>query len=135
MSSTSHMSAAARSLEAEEYRRTSFEIWEAMAPGWERWRAQLEEALTPVREWLISELAPYPDETVLELGAGTGDTGFAAAAILGERGRLISSDFSPAMVEVARRRGAQLGLGNVDYRVIDAERIELGEGSIDGVLC
>ena len=40
MSSTSHMSAAAR--EAEEYRDTSFEIWEAMA-GWERWRAQLEE--------------------------------------------------------------------------------------------
>ena len=34
MSSTSHMSEAARSLEAEEYRRTSFEIWEAMAAGW-----------------------------------------------------------------------------------------------------
>jgi SAM-dependent methyltransferase len=72
---------------------------------------------------------------VLELAAGTGDTGFAAAAILGERGRLISSDFSPAMVEVARRRGAQLRLGNVDYRVIDAERIELGDDSVDGVLC
>jgi SAM-dependent methyltransferase len=135
MSSTSHMSTAATSLEAEEYRRTSFEIWEAMAPGWERRRAQLEEALTPVREWLISELAPNPGETVLELGAGTGDTGFAAAVIVGERGRLISSDFSPAMVEVARRRGAQLGLRNVEYRVIDAERIELGEDSVDGVLC
>lgn len=135
MSSTSHMSAEARSLEAEAYRRTSFEIWETMAPGWERWRAQLEEALTPVREWLISELAPNPGETVLELGAGTGDTGFAAAVILGERGRLVSSDFSPAMVEVARRRGAQLGLRNLEYRVFDAERIELGDDSVDGVLC
>jgi SAM-dependent methyltransferase len=106
-----------------------------MAPGWERRRAQLEEALTPVREWLVSELAPHPGETVLELCAGAGDTGFAAAAILGERGRLISSDFSPAMVEVAHRRGAQLGLSNVDYRVIDAERIELDAGSVDGVLC
>ena len=57
MRSTSHIPAEARSLEAEEYRRASFEIWEAMAPGWERWRAQLEEALTPMREWLISELA------------------------------------------------------------------------------
>ena len=66
---------------------------------------------------------------------GPGDTGFAAAAILGERGRLISSDFSPAMVEVARRRGAELGLRNVEYRVIDAERIELGDDSVDGVLC
>jgi SAM-dependent methyltransferase len=117
------------------YRRTSLEVWGAMAPGWERWRAQLQEALTPVREWLIAELAPQPGDTVLELGAGAGDTGFAAAAFLGGRGRLISSDLSPAMVEVARRRGAELGIENVDFRVIDAEQIELGADSVDGVLC
>jgi ubiquinone/menaquinone biosynthesis C-methylase UbiE len=122
-------------MEPEAYRRTSHEIWQAMAPGWERWRAQLAAALTPVRKWLVRELGPRPGEMVLELGAGAGDTGFEAAAILGEHGRLISSDFSPAMVEVARRRGAELGLGNVDYRVIDAERIELGADSVDGVLC
>jgi SAM-dependent methyltransferase len=106
-----------------------------MAPGWERWRAQLEEALAPVREWLISELAARAGDTVLELAAGTGDTGFAAAAIVGERGRLISTDFSPDMVEVARRRGTELGLQNVDYQVTDAERIEFDTDSFDGVLC
>jgi SAM-dependent methyltransferase len=122
-------------VDVEDYRRTSQDVWEAMAPGWERWREQLVEALTPVREWLISELGPQPGETVLELGAGVGDTGFEAAAILGEGGRLISTDFSPEMVEVARRRGTELGLGNVEYRLIDAERIELDSGSVDGVLC
>jgi SAM-dependent methyltransferase len=122
-------------VELEDYRRASHEVWEAMAPGWERRRAQLAEALEPVREWLISRLAPRPGQVVLELGAGAGDTGFAAAAIVGERGRLISSDFSPEMVEVAHRHGAELGLGNVDYRVIDAERIELDADSVDGVLC
>ena len=121
--------------ESGEYRRISYEIWEAMAPGWERWRAQLEEALAPVREWLINELAPRPGDTVLELGAGAGDTGFEAAALVGERGRLISTDFSPEMVEVARRRGGGLGLENVDYRVLDAERIELDADSVDGVVC
>ena len=118
-----------------DYRRTSHEVWEVMAPGWNRWRAQLAEALTPVREWLIGALGPRPGATVLELGAGIGETGFEAAAILGEDGRLISSDFSPEMVEVARRRGTERGVGNVDYRVIDAERIELDSGSVDGVLC
>jgi SAM-dependent methyltransferase len=118
-----------------DYRRTSFEIWEAMAPGWERWRVHLHEALAPVREWLIAELTLRPGDTVLELGAGPGDTGFAAAVLVGERGRLISSDFSPEMVEVARRRGAELGLENVDYRVIDAEHIELQADSVDRVLC
>jgi ubiquinone/menaquinone biosynthesis C-methylase UbiE len=122
-------------VDVEEYRRTSHQVWKAMAPGWERWRAQLAEALTPVREWLIRELGPEPGDTVLELGAGTGETGFEAAATLGDDGRLISTDFSREMVEVARRRGTQLRLGNVDYRVIDAERIELDSGSVDGVLC
>jgi ubiquinone/menaquinone biosynthesis C-methylase UbiE len=122
-------------VDIEDYRRTSHEVWEAMAPGWERWRAQLAGALTPVREWLIGALGLQPGETVLELGAGTGETGFEAAAILGEGGRLISTDFSPEMVEVARRRGTELGLGNVDYRAIDAERIQLDSGSVDGVLC
>jgi ubiquinone/menaquinone biosynthesis C-methylase UbiE len=122
-------------VDVDDYRRTSHQVWEAMAPGWERWRAQLADALTPVREWLIRELGPEPGETVLELGAGTGETGFAAAAILGDSGRLISTDFSPEMVEVARRRGHELALGNVDYRVVDAERIELASGSVDGALC
>jgi SAM-dependent methyltransferase len=122
-------------VDVEGYRRTSREVWQAMAPGWERWRAQLADALTPVREWLIGELGPQPGETVLELGAGTGETGFEAAVFLGEDGRLISTDFSAEMVEVARRRGSELRLGNVEYRVIDAERIELDSGSVDGVLC
>ena len=119
----------------QELRRASYQISQAIAPGWERWRARLEEALAPVREWMIRQLAPQPGDTLLELAAGAGDTGFDAAAIIGEAGRLISTDFSPAMLEVARRRGGELGLGNVDFRVVDAERAELDTGSVDGVLC
>jgi ubiquinone/menaquinone biosynthesis C-methylase UbiE len=124
-----------RPVDAEHYRRASHEVWEAMAPGWDRWRAQLADALTPVRGWLVRELAPRAGDTVLELGGGTGETGFEAAALLGDDGRLVSTDFSPEMVAVARRRGTELRLSNVDYRVIDAERIELDTGSVDGVLC
>ena len=97
--------------------------------------ADLEDVSAPVRQWLLTELAPRPGDTVLELAAGVGDTGFEAAAIVGERGRLLSTDFSPAMVEAARRRGNELGVENVEYRVMDAERIELDADSVDGVLC
>jgi ubiquinone/menaquinone biosynthesis C-methylase UbiE len=117
------------------YRGMSYEVAEAIAPTWERRRAQIEEVVAPLREWLIRELAPSPDETILELAAGTGDTGFEAASSLGEHGTLISSDFSPAMLEAARRRGAELGVASVDYRVIDAERIDLEDDSVDGVIC
>ena len=122
-------------MEPDDYRRTSFETWEAMAPGWERWRAEVEATSTPVREWMLRALAPRAGDTVLELAAGPGDTGFAAAALVGDRGCLISTDFSPDMVEVARRRGGELGLRNVEHRVMDAECIELEDDSVDGVLC
>jgi ubiquinone/menaquinone biosynthesis C-methylase UbiE len=122
-------------MELESHRRTVYEIAQAIAPGWERQRARIEEAVTAVRNWMVTELALRPGDTVLELAAGAGDTGFEAAAIVGERGHLISTDFSPEMVEVARRRGATLGLRNVDYRLIDAEHIELEADSVDGVLC
>jgi SAM-dependent methyltransferase len=122
-------------MDVEDYRHTSRAVWEAMAPGWERRRAQLADALNPVRVWLVRELAPRAGDTVLELGAGTGETGFHAAALLADDGRLISTDFSPEMVEVARRRGTELGLSNVDYRVIDAVKIGLDTDSVDGVLC
>lgn len=119
----------------EELHRQFYEIAEAIAPTWERQRAYVEEVATAVREWMVSELAPRPGDTVLELAAGVGDTGFEAARIAGADGRLICSDFSPTMLDAARRRGRELGLENVDYRVVDAERIDLGDDSVDGVLC
>ena len=116
-------------------REAMLEIAEAIAPTWERRRADIEKVATPVRQWMLRELRPQQGDTVLELAAGVGDAGFEAAQIIGDNGRLITSDLSPAMLEAARRRGAELGVTNVDYRIIDAERIELDDDSVDGVLC
>ncbi|HJR94327.1 MAG TPA: methyltransferase domain-containing protein [Gaiellaceae bacterium] len=118
-----------------EYKRTSLENWQAMASGWERRRADIENVTRPVTEWLVEALDPQPGDTVLELAAGPGDVGYAAAPLLGDEGRMISSDFSSEMVAVARRRAAELGLGNVEHRVLDAEEIALEADSVDGVLC
>ena len=122
-------------MEIEDQRRQSFETWEGMAPGWERWADKIEQTALPVQEWLIGALEPKQGETILELAAGPGSVGFAASPLVGEGGSIISTDFSPEMVEVARRRGEQLGITNVEHRVVDAERIELEDDSVDGVLC
>jgi ubiquinone/menaquinone biosynthesis C-methylase UbiE len=119
----------------EQQRQEIVQIAEAIAPTWERRRAQLEEISAPMRGWMLRELAPRAGDTVLELAAGVGDTGFDAAVLVGERGRLICTDISPAMVDAARRRGGERGLRNVEYRVMDAERNDLDDGSVDGVLC
>ena len=83
----------------EDYRETSLRIWEEMAAGWEGDRQSVWDDSRRVGEWLVDALAPQPGETVMELAAGVGDTGFAAAQRL------------------------------------DAERMDLDDASVDGVLC
>ena len=122
-------------MDRDEYRRTSLENWQTMALGWERRRAQVEEATRPVTDWMVRALDAQPGDTVLELAAGPGGTGFSVAPVLGDDGRLISTDFSSEMVEVGRRRAAELELGNVEHLVVDAEAISLEDDSVDGVLC
>ena len=122
-------------MSVDEYRRQAFETWETMAVGWERRVAEIDQTIGRVLEWLIGALAPQAGDVVLDLAAGPGTAGFAAAPIVGEGGRVISTDFSPAMVEVAQRRSGTLGLTNVEHRVMSGERIELEDDSVDGVLC
>jgi ubiquinone/menaquinone biosynthesis C-methylase UbiE len=118
-----------------EFKRASQAVWEAMAQGWDDRHAYFEERAGPVTERMIERLAPTPGQTILDLAAGTGLVGFAAAELVDSDGRVIVSDFSQAMVESAKRRAARLGLANVECRVLDAERLDLPDEAVDGVLC
>ena len=110
-------------------------IWNRMAPGWEDIRDAIWSDSRPIGEWLVDKLAPQPGDTVLDIAAGVGDTGLLAARRIAPTGRVIITDFAPAMVEAARRRAAELGITNVEFRVLDAEKMDLPTRSVDGVLC
>jgi ubiquinone/menaquinone biosynthesis C-methylase UbiE len=122
-------------MDAAEFRRASHAVWEAMAPGWDDRHAYFEQTARPVTERMLERLAPARGHTILELAAGTGITGFAAAELVGPGGRVIISDFSEAMVDTAERHAAELELRNVEFRVLDAEQLELPDEAVDGVLC
>lgn len=122
-------------MDAPEFKTASHAVWEAMASGWDERHAYVEETARPVTERMLAQLDPAPGQVLLELAAGTGAVGFAAATLVGSSGRVIVSDFSAAMVDAAGRRSAELGLDNVECRVLDAERLKLADDSVDGVLC
>ena len=109
--------------------------WNAVAPGWYTQREELWKVSRRVSEWMIRRLDPQPGDTVLELAAGLGDTGFMAARLVGESGRVIITDFAPEMVAGARRRAEEIGVKNAEFRVLDAEQMDLEMDSVDGVLC
>jgi SAM-dependent methyltransferase len=117
------------------YREQSRTSWREVAAGWERRRDWFREVSGPVTEWLLDHADPQPGETFLELAAGTGDLSLALAERVGPHGRVVASDFAPEMIDAARRAGLERGAANVDYRVLDAERLDLDDASVDGVVC
>jgi SAM-dependent methyltransferase len=120
----------------DDFRAQSRKRWAGQAEGWESRRDELRAATMPVSAWLIDGIDPQPGDTLLELAAGTGDTGLLAAELIEPGGTLITSDFAPAMLSAAQRRAEALGITNVRFKQIDATQpIDLEAASVDGVLC
>jgi 16S rRNA C967 or C1407 C5-methylase (RsmB/RsmF family) len=57
---------------------------------------------------MLERLAPERGQTILDLAAGTGVAGFAAAGLVGREGHVIVSDFAEGMVDAAKRHAARL---------------------------
>ena len=122
-------------LEPDEYRARAQERWTGVAGGWERRRAAMQASAAAVSTWMIDHVDPQPGQTILELAAGPGDTGLMAAELVAPTGKVISTDASEAMIDVARRRAEELGIANVEFKVMGGEWIDLPTASVDGVLC
>jgi ubiquinone/menaquinone biosynthesis C-methylase UbiE len=119
----------------DEYRKASYENWDRIAANWDSERDWIWGATHAVGERIVERADPQPGDTVLDIAAGTGDTGFLTSELIGSDGKLISTDFAPGMVEAAKRRGAEQGIENAEYRVLDAEKMDLDDDSIDKVVC
>jgi SAM-dependent methyltransferase len=113
----------------------SRDAWGSVASGWYAQREEFWKTSRAISEWMVRRLDPKPGNTVLELAAGVADTGLMAARLVGEAGRVIVTDFTPEMVAAARRRAEELGVQNVEFKVLNAERMDLKTDSVDGVLC
>ncbi len=75
-----------------------------------------------------------PGETVLDLGSGGGFDCFLAARQVGEAGRVIGVDMTPAMVTKARANAERVGAFNVEFRLGEIERLPVADASVDVVL-
>ena len=86
-------------------------------------------------ERLVELLEPRPGQTIVDLAAGPGDTGFLAAPLVRPGGRLVTTDVAPEMLDTARRRAEELGLDDVEFRVEDIAALSFDDATVDGILC
>jgi SAM-dependent methyltransferase len=75
-----------------------------------------------------------PGETVIDLGCGAGLDSLYAARFVGASGHVIGLDFSPEMVERARRTLAGAREAPVEVRLTDGVTLPVADGTADAVL-
>lgn len=75
-----------------------------------------------------------PGETVLDLGSGGGFDCFLAARQVGEAGRVIGVDMTPAMVSKARANAEKGTYGNVEFRLGEIESLPVADRSVDVII-
>ncbi len=87
------------------------------------------ETIADVHAAVIDRLRPEPGQRFLDLACGTG----AVAELAAEAGaEVVGIDLAPALIEQAKGRAEERGL-EIDYRVGDAEALDVEDASFDRV--
>jgi SAM-dependent methyltransferase len=119
----------------DDYRAASLQGWSSVAPDWGELTERVDRQLLPAAEWIIGAVSPRSGDRVLELAGGPGTVSILIAPLVAPEGSVRHSDFSEEMVKVAQERFRSEGVEGVQSQVMDAERIDLPDGSMEVIVC
>jgi ubiquinone/menaquinone biosynthesis C-methylase UbiE len=108
----------------------SREVAEAFRTG----AADRDQSLGPATELMLDLADVRVGSRVLDVGAGTGDQTLVAARRVGPTGYVLATDVHASMLGVAADRSRHAGLGHVETRVMDAQRLESEPDPFDAVI-
>ena len=73
-------------------------------------------------------------DVVIDLGSGAGNDAFIARHETGDTGKVIGIDFTPAMIDKARKNNEVRGFNNVEFRQGDIEKMPVTENTADVIV-
>ena len=88
----------------------------------------------PWAELLADAADPHPGESLLDVATGPGTVARIGASRLGPSGRVVGTDLSAAMIELARSKPA-LDAAPVEYVEAPAAPLPVADGAFDIVTC
>ena len=74
-----------------------------------------------------------PGMTVLEVGPGNGTYTVATARRVGDKGRVVTIDIEPKMIERVTRRAQSEGIDNIEAKVADVYDLPFEDGLFDAI--
>jgi ubiquinone/menaquinone biosynthesis C-methylase UbiE len=119
----------------EQFKAQQRQMWDNVAKGWETWWTTIERGAQKVSDQLVEMAEIEPGDTVLDIATGIGEPAVTAAKRVRPNGKVIATDISPQMIEIAKSRARSLGLdGVMEFRVSDAEMLDFPNSSFNAIL-
>jgi ubiquinone/menaquinone biosynthesis C-methylase UbiE len=109
--------------------------WDRVAAGWKKWWRTIEGGAQHVNDRLVDLAEVTPGKRVLDIATGIGEPALSAAIRIGSAGRVVATDISKQMLDIARARASVAGLTNVEFLEADAKHLYFPDDSFDAVLC
>lgn len=111
------------------------ESWNKFSPGWKKWDNLFMDFLKPMGDEIIRLLNPKCDDVVLDVASGTGEPGLTIASKLNGSGRVIISDLSENMLEIALESARLRGINIVETRACDVCELPFNSKTFDAISC
>jgi ubiquinone/menaquinone biosynthesis C-methylase UbiE len=106
-------------------------FYDMVAPQYER---AIVPVYRPIAKRMLQLIDLRPGWQVLDAGTGTGLVALMGAPRVGKSGKMIGIDGSEQMLEIARRKAAQYGFTQCEFRVGDLEALDLPDAKLNAVL-
>jgi SAM-dependent methyltransferase len=117
---------------ADEIRDAQRAAWATLSTTWDKWESAILAQLAPVGAAIIERLDIAEDQHHLDIASGTGEPGLSIARSA-PKGRVMLTDLSPDMLQVAERRAKEQGVSNITTRVCSADELPFDDGEFDSV--
>jgi len=121
--------------DAAKYKNAQREQWNKDGAAWRRWNSALDRWYGEVTRQMLDLAQIRAGQRVLDVAAGAGEPAVSAAERVGPGGYVLATDISEGIVELARQVACERGLGQIETRVMDGEKLDLPDASFDAVLC
>jgi ubiquinone/menaquinone biosynthesis C-methylase UbiE len=118
----------------ESIREQQKQTWNKFSPGWKKWDDLTMDFLKPMGDEIIRLLKPGGDELILDIAAGTGEPGLTIASKL-DGGKVVITDLSEGMLEVAEENAARRNITNIETVVCDVCDLPFADNTFDSVSC
>jgi ubiquinone/menaquinone biosynthesis C-methylase UbiE len=120
--------------QSEQIREQQKASWNKFSSGWKKWDDLNMVFLKPMGDEIIRLLNPKDSDIILDVAAGTGEPGLTIATML-TSGKVIMTDLSAGMLEIASENATRKGIKNIETQVCDVCELPFADSAFDAISC